>query len=106
MESPSWSTTYQRRKKQVNTQKDSMDLYTIYLREIVHKCFIDREFLIANNTCAIKASCQDAKYKDMSIMCLLASMHKLQTQSACMHIFNLVGLGQLFQMKPCGVDAL
>ena len=35
------------------------------------------------------------------------SQHALATtQPACMHVFNLVGLGQLFQEKPCKVDAL
>ena len=96
MASPrSRSTLYKRKHKEVETQKDGVQLFNIFKKEVVQKCFIDQEVLQDHDTFAVKASFYGKK-KESTIICLPKSMHALQKQKECMKVFNFKGFYQFF----------
>ena len=89
--------------KETMTQRDDAKLFRILRKEVVQKCFIDREVLRDNDTFVVKATFYGGK-KENTIMCLPKSMLALQKQEECMKVFTLTGFDQFFQMPPCDVD--
>ena len=77
------------------TQRDGTQLFNVFRKEVVQKCFIDQDVLQDNNTFAIKASFYEPT-KEGTIMCLPKSMHALERQRECMQVFSLTGLDQFF----------
>ena len=90
--------------KEKMTQRNDVELFKILRKEVVQKCFIEREVLRDNDTFVIKATFYGGK-KENTIMCLPKSMLALQKQEECMKVFTLTGFDQFFQMPPCDVDA-
>ena len=90
--------------KERMTQRDDAELFKILRKEMVQKCFIDREVLRDNDTFVVKATFYGGK-KENTIMSLPKIMHALQKQEECMKVFTLTGWDQFFQMPPCEVDA-
>ena len=62
--------------KEMMTQRDDAKLSRILRKEVVQKCFIDREVLWDNDTFVVKATFYGGK-KESNIMCLSKSMHAL-----------------------------
>ena len=92
MASPgSRSTLYKRKHKEVETEKDGAKIFCIFRKEVVQKCFIDREVLRDNDTFVVKATFYGGK-KESTIMCLPKSMHALQKEEECMKVFTLTRL--------------
>ena len=89
--------------KETLTWRDDAELFRILRKEVVQKCFIDREVLRDNDTFVVKATFYGGK-KENTIMCLPKSMLALQKQEECMKVFTSIGLDQFFQMPPCDVD--
>ena len=63
--------------KETMTQRDDAKLFRILRKEVVQKCFIDREVLQDNDTFVVKATFYGGK-KENTIMCLPKSMLALQ----------------------------
>ena len=59
--------------KERMTQRDDAELFKILRKEVVQKCFIDREVLWDNDTFVVKATFYGGK-KENTIMCLPKSM--------------------------------
>ena len=71
------STVYRQKKQEVSTKKNTSEPYTLYHKEIVQKCFVDQEVLMAHNTYAIKASFLDEESIERYVMQMAESMHQL-----------------------------
>ena len=83
------------KRNETMTQTNDAQLFNVFRKEVVQKCFIDQDVLQENNTFAIKVSLYGPT-KEGTIMCLSKSMHALQRQRECMQVFSLIGLDQLF----------
>ena len=72
MDSPnqptSRSTVYRKKKQEVSSKKETSEPYTLYHKEIIQKCFIDQDVLVAHNTHVIKASFLDESNTEKYIM--------------------------------------
>ena len=91
MASPgSKATLYKKKSKKGETQKGDANLFQIFRKEVVQKCFINQEVLHDNDTFAVKATFYGEK-KESMIMCLPKSMHALQKQKECIRVFTLIG---------------
>ena len=81
-----------------------VEIFHVYRKEVVQKCFIDQDVLHNHNTFAFKANFY-GKTKECAIMCLPRSMHGLLKENECIKVFTMTSFDQFFQMPPCEVDA-
>ena len=103
--SASRATFYRKRKQEVTSKKNTSGPFSLYHKQIVQKCFIDQDVLVAHNTYVIRANFRDEKDIERTIMYLAASMLPLQTSSECLRIFERTGFEEMFRLRPCEVDA-